>query len=195
MNLTLASVIAMALRTVRTPREGAEEVLALGVPREALWPILLLVIVLSVILTQITWIAFGAETAAGPISGSPTATGVVQLVLLLLMAVAVYFIGRNMGGSGSFAETLLLVSWLQFIMVCVQVLQVIALFILPTLAALLGIAGFALFLWLLTTFIAVLHGFKSLSQVFVMVIVTAFGFAFAVSIILSLFGIGLPVGT
>jgi hypothetical protein len=52
MTLTLNGLLGMVWRTVRNPREGATEVLSLGVPREALWPALALVVVLSILFAQ-----------------------------------------------------------------------------------------------------------------------------------------------
>lgn len=190
MTLDLTSLVAMAWRTVRNPREGAEEVLALGIPREALWTILLLVVVLSVLLAQATVLIMGP--GAGMMM-SPVVTGLVQFVLLVMMVFAIHFVGRAMGGTGSLEEAMLLVSWLQFIMVLIQVAQTVSLLILPPVAGLLGIAGLVVFLWLLTHFIAVLHGFRSLAQVFVMILVTAFAIAFVLSILLTLTGVAMPM--
>ncbi|MEM9032698.1 MAG: hypothetical protein AAGB18_08625, partial [Pseudomonadota bacterium] len=96
----------------------------------------------------------------------------------------------------SIDETAIIVAWLQFIMVCVQVVQTAALIIMPPMAGLIGIVALVLFLWLLTNFIAVLHGFRSLAQVFVMILVSTFTIAFVLSILLAIFGVGiqLPAG-
>jgi hypothetical protein len=129
----------------------------------------------------------GTEMAIPPI-----VTGVIQLILLVIVIVAQHMIGRAMGGTGTLPEGILLITWLQFIMVCLQVVQTLALVVLPPLAGLIGIAGLAIFLWLLTHFIAALHGFKSLAQVFVMVLVSAFGLAFVLSILLTMAGVTMP---
>ena len=191
MTLTLQNVLAMARRTVSNPREGAEEVLALGVPRDALWTVLLLVVVLSIILGHITTLLL-SSTSDVPISGliaNPLATGVLQFALLIVMILGIHYVGRAFGGMGSMDEAILLMSWLQFIMVCVQVIQTFFLLFIPPLASLVGFAGLILFMWLLTNFISVIHGFRSLGQVFAMILVTMFGFAFALAILLTIFGV------
>jgi hypothetical protein len=53
--------------------------------------------------------------------------------------------------------------------------------------------GSLLFLWLLTNFTAVLHGFSSLFMVFLMILVSGFGIAFGLSLILTLIGVTVPV--
>ena len=88
--------------------------------------------------------------------------------------------------------TVLLIAWLQFIMVCIQVVQTALMLIVPPFASLLGIAGLVLFMWLLTNFIAVIHGFRSLGQVFVMILVSLFVLAFVLSILLSIAGVTVP---
>jgi hypothetical protein len=193
MTLTLNGLIAMAWRTVKNPRQGATELLSLGIPREALWPALALVVVLSILLAQMTSLLVTGGMGMAGMPVGPAATGFIQLLLLVVMIFAVFWIGRSMGGTGSFEEAVLLVAWLQFIMVCLQVVQAVALLILPPVAGLIGIAGLFLFLWLLTNFVAVLHGFSSLIQVFVMILVSAFGIAFGLSIILTLIGVTVPV--
>jgi hypothetical protein len=194
MTLTLNSLVSMAWRTVKNPREGATEVLSLGIPREALWPALALVVTVSILLAQATWLlVLGDAGAAAALPAGPLVMGLFQLAVLVLMVFAIFWIGRSFGGSGSFEETILLVTWLQFIMVCLQVVQTGAFLILPLIAGLIWIAGIVLFLWLLTNFVAVLHGFASLGQVFVMMLVSAFGIVFGLSIILTLIGVTVPV--
>lgn len=194
MTLSLQTLLPMVWRTITNPREGAEEVLALGVPRQALWTILLLVLVLSIILGQITTLLVATAagvTVQGPLA-NPMITGVLQFALLVVTIYAIHFIGRSMGGKGSIDEAILLVAWLQFVMVCIQVVQTALMLILPPLASIVGIVGLVLFMWLLTNFIAVIHGFRSLGQVFVMILLSMFVLAFILSILLTLFGVTVP---
>lgn len=194
MTLTLSNLIGMAIRSVSNPREGAAEVLSLGVPRSALMTIMALVVVLSSLLALMTNLmvqAAGGEVPPGPFS-DPIAIGAMQFALLLLIVFAIFWIGRSFGGTGSLEEAMLLVAWLQFIMVCIQVVQTLFFAIMPAVASLIGILGFALFLWLLTNFVAVLHGFRSRAQVFVMIIVSSVAIVFAMSLVLILLGIEVP---
>lgn len=194
MTITLAMLLQMAWRSVTNPRECAEEVLAMGIPREALWPVLILMVVLSSILSQFAnaLLASASGIVLEGLFANPLITGAIQLVVLVVMVFAIYLIGRAFGGSGSFDETLLLVGWLQFIMVCLQLLQAAAVLVLPPLAALLNVAGLILFLWLLTNFVAVLHGFKSLGHVFLLILGSMFVIAFVLSLALAIFGVTVP---
>lgn len=191
MTLTIQSILAMVGRTLTGPREGAEEVLALGIPRQGLWMALVLVAVLSAILGQITtFLMVGVEgAAAAGLMGQPILTGLIQLVVLVGSVLAIYHIGRAFGGTGSFDEVVAVVVWLQFVMVCVQVLQTAMMILVPPVGGLIGLLAIVLFMWLLTHFIAVVHGFRSLGQVFVMILLSMFAIAFALSIVLSVIGV------
>ena len=93
MMLSFGQIMGMVGRTLTSPREGAEEVLALGVPRAAVWIIIALVVVISVILAQITGLLIEStdgEMMVG-LFGNPFITGVVQLLILL------FTIGANPG--------------------------------------------------------------------------------------------------
>ncbi|MEM0945982.1 MAG: Yip1 family protein [Pseudomonadota bacterium] len=195
MNLSLNSLLAMAGRTVQNPREGASEVLSLGIPRDALWMIVMLVVVLSVILNELSSIAAvvrGGVPVNGPVI-SPIPFAIMQFVAIFGIAGATHAIGRAMGGTGGFPEALLLTAWLQFVMLLVSVVQLVAALILPGMVGIILVLSLALFLWLLTNFVAVLHGFRSLGQVFVMILVSTFAIAFVLSLVLAILGIGIPI--
>jgi hypothetical protein len=190
--LTMGNLLRMARDTVSNPREGAETVLALGLPRQALWLAFALVVVLSMFLGDLLYLLAGLPgdgALTGPLAGSPIVAGLLQGAFLFLMAHAVTHIGRMFGGMGRFEEALALVVWLQFIFICVQVLQLVAVLVVPPMAAIITILAVGLFFWLLVNFIATLHGFTSLGMVFVMTILSGFTILFVLSLILTLLGV------
>ena len=194
MTLDLPTLLRHALGSLRDPREEARWVMAIKLPRTARWEALLLIVVISVILAQIATLLVPLEgdILLGPIMVDPMVAGLVQMSLLVLMVFAIYFIGHAMGGVGGFGNTILLVAWIQFVMACLQVVQTAAMLLIPPLAAILGVVGFVLFFWLLTNFIAELHRFHSLGRVFLMIIISMVGFAFGLSLILTMIGITIP---
>lgn len=194
MNLTTSSLLSLVVETLRNPREGASAILSMTPPRAVLWQALALVVVISVLMSRGVEALFPpvAGELAGPFSLSPFALVMVQGGLLLVMVFATLWIGRALGGTGSLEETLFLVTWLQFIMICIQVLQVVALIVMPVFAGIVGIAALALFLWLFVNFVSVLHGFPSLLLVFVGIVVSAFAVVFGLSLILALIGVTVP---
>ncbi|SFP60836.1 YIP1 family protein [Tranquillimonas alkanivorans] len=194
MNLTLSNLIPHALFTVRDPQEAARRLMALDLPRDVLWQLLFLVVVVSVLLAEVSngLLALATGMPSQGLFLSPFAMGAVQLTLLILAVFAIHGVGRAMGGDGRFEDALLLTAWLQFIMACLQVLQVLALLVLPAIAWLIGVAGLILFMWLLMHFVAVIHGFRSLGRVFAMIVVTMFGAAVVLSLLMALFGVQIP---
>lgn len=190
--LTMGNLLRMARDTVSNPREGAETVLALGLPKQALWLAFALVIVLSMLLGDLLYLLAGLPgdgALTGPLGASPVIMGLMQGAFLFLMAHAVTHIGRMFGGVGRFEEALALVVWLQFIFICVQVVQLVAVLIVPPMAAIITLLAVGLFFWLLINFIATLHGFTSLWMVLVMTILSGFTILFLLSLILTLLGV------
>jgi hypothetical protein len=75
---------------------------------------------------------------------------------------------------------------LQFILLCVQGAQLVALLVVPPLADLLSVAGLVVFLWLLTAFVAELHGFASMGRVLAGIIGSLFAAAFVLAILVQI---------
>jgi hypothetical protein len=193
--LTLGTLLRLARDTVSNPREGAATVLSYAPARQALWLMFALVIVLSLLLRELVGLVTDLPTGGpimGPMQDSSLILGLVMAGFLYLTIHAVHRIGRFFGGTGSFEEAALLVIWLQFILICIQVIQIVTLFVLPPLAGLITIIAIALYIWLLVNFIAVLHGFTSLGMVFVATLMSAFALLFAFSIVLSVLGLAVP---
>jgi hypothetical protein len=155
MDLSLSSLLQMARDSVQNPREGARAVLRLNPPRQARWTGLILMAVMSTVLTNLSVLMMPLEDQAmmGAFATSPLRMVVIQVAVLLIMVQAVYHVGRWRGGQGSFADALLLVGWLQFILLVLQVAQIVLQVVLPPLAEILGLLGLILFLWLLTGFV------------------------------------------
>jgi len=195
MNLNFRQLLQHAISSVINPKAEARWVMTrFDLPRAARWQLLILIVALSVIVAQLGLfiVPISPNTPFAAILNSPVLSTLVQSAVLVILVFLIYFVGRAMGGTGGFGNTILLVAWLQFIMACLQALQTIALILSPPLAAILGIIGFVIFFRLLTSFIAELHGFKSLVNVFLMVIVTMVGLTFGVSVILAMIGVSVP---
>lgn len=195
MDFSLTNLLRLARHTAANPRDGARQVLDLNLPRDVLWKMLVLTVIISTFLTHVGVLLIpDATQMMSEVIGSPLLTGVVQAGLLAVMVCCVHWIGRAMGGTGAFDDALALVIWLQFIMVCVQVIQTALLPVAPTVAGLLGIASIVLFFWLLTHFVAFIHGFTSLPWVFVTIVAAIFGVVFGLSLILALISFSVPGG-
>jgi len=185
----LPDLLRLVLDTVRDPRQGARQVMAMQIERQQRWEILLLIAVLSTILgflSEYVTSVLGAEPSQLPVG--PFALGISQLAVMLVMVFAMYLVGNWAGGEGGLDDAILLVAWIQFILICLQILQILALLVLPALALLLVLAGFVLVFVLLTIFVSELHGFRSMPGVFFSVLFVMLILATLIRFVFSLFG-------
>ncbi|QLQ18983.1 MAG: YIP1 family protein [Exiguobacterium profundum] len=118
--------------------------------------------------------------------GNPLGTVVMSALALSILVFGSFLIGRAFGGRGQLDQAALLIAWLQAIFLMLQLVQVVFMMILPVVAELIGTFGLALFLWLLTPFVAELHGFQSVWKVLFGIIGSVFAIAFALSILIVL---------
>ncbi len=184
----LDQIIALARASLQDPRAGARTVLSLGVPLPARTAGLLLMAVASAFVMHLGFLLLPPTDDAMSLfmMQSPIRTAVIQWLILVVSVLLIFQVGRAWGGQGSLADTLLIVVWLQVIMLGVQIVQLLALVLAPPLAGLVNIAGLVLFFWLLSSFIAELHGFASRGKVLAGVFATTFAVAVLVVFVLSL---------
>ncbi len=185
MTSTLATLFRL---TLQDPRRGFRAVLSLGLPLPVRTTALLLVAVASTIVSHLGFLMLPAtdDPLAQFLTASPFRTALMQWFLLAATALLITFVGRARGGTGNLPDALLLVVWLQVPMVAIQIVQLVALVVVPPLAGLISIGGLVLFLWLLTSFIAELHGFASRGAVLAGILITSFAVAFALVVMLTL---------
>ena len=186
---TLAeTLVDLGRLTLQDPRRGIRAVLDLGVPVSARTAGLVLVAVASAIFMHLG--SLFLPPASDPITvflaGSPIRSAILQWVILLASVVLIFRVGRARGGKGSFPDAMLIVVWLQVIMLPVQALHLAALILVPPLAGIINIAGLVLFFWLMTNFIAELHGFTSRRAVFIAIVLTAFAVGFALVLVAAI---------
>jgi len=189
--LDIRVLLRMARRTMTNPRGGAQEILDLRLPVPVLWQFFVLQLVISAILKVIVFTFFPTpEVDLGP--SAAISFTVVEAVAGVILVLATYQIGRLFGGHGSFAGALAMIVWLQFILLCVNVVQLFVMMILPPAGDVITLLALALFFWLLAQFIAALHGFTSMGRVFLGIVLSLMALAFVFNIVLALLGV--PIG-
>lgn len=191
MDLTLSNLLQMARFTVQSPREGARMVMKANLPMPARWSALALMAVVSSFLAHLSirLMPVASQVEMGSVMTSPISTAILQGLLMLASVYAIFWVGRWRGGMGSFADALILMVWLQFILLILQVIQIAVQIILPPLTDLIGFVSIGLFLWLISNFIAELHGFRSVFMTFLGVLATLFVAGFVLSFaLLALIG-------
>lgn len=195
MTLTLADLVALLRDTFAAPRPTIRRLLDAGLPFGAVGLALVLVATLSAVLSEITLLLTpmpgGADMIRG-MAGGPLAIAVMQLVLLVVIVTGVDRMGRAMGGRGDLTGAVLIVVWMQVVMIALQMVQVVALVLVPPLASLIGLLSIAVFFWMMSNFIAELHRFDSLGRVFLALLIGFIGLAMVLTFILSFLGFAPP---
>lgn len=176
--------------TITDPKRGLRMVLQIDLPIGAGVAGLALMAVASALLLHLS-LSVSALPAGNPLmdmlTASPFGTALIQGVMLVVTAVLVQVLGRAWGGQGRFDQAIVAVVWLQAIFVALQALQLVALLVLAPLSTVIGLVSVGLFFWLLTHFVAELHGFTVAWKVFLGIIMTIV----ALSFVLSFFLVGL----
>lgn len=197
MDVTFKGLLRLARETVSAPRDGARTILRIDAPMQARWAALALMAVGSAILTHLSFALMPpqAQEMMGGAMSSPFRTVLLQGGVLFMGVFLIDRVGRARGGKGNLADAVSLVAWLQFVLLCLQGVQLVAQVILPPVADLIGLVGLFLFFWLLTHFVAELHGFASLGATLAGILVTLFGMAFVLALLLGvLFGTSAQMG-
>ena len=187
MSMTAENLIRAAVFTVKDPRAGARAVLDMGLSLRSSFTALFLMAVGSTMLSSLTFLLspMRDDPELARVFGNPMLLAVVQVMLLTLVALLIYAVGRRFGGGGDLPGAVVLTAWLEFVLILIQVMQLVALLTVPILAEALGLVGFVLFIGLLTRFIMELHGFSSTAKVVAMIFATFFTAVFALSVILA----------
>lgn len=190
----VAQVLRLARESVADPRAGYRRVAGLALGGDTLLLALGAVAAVGVLMGELV-LRLIVSRDLHPLldlGGGPLPAAALQFALAVLLALGIRWIGAAAGGTGSWEGALLAVTWLQLILLLLQVVQLASLLVLPPLAALIGLFGVGLFFWLLTGFIAELHGFTSRLKVFFALLACLFIAGMFALPLLSAFGLALP---
>lgn len=182
-------LLQLAALSLRSPKEGATEVLRIAPERATLWMAFALMIVVSLMMGEVVGLLIAPPTEGPLTDQSSLVLGLMQGAFLFLTVHAITYIGRLCGGTGDFNGALALMTWLQFVFLLIQVVQLFLLLVSPPMAGIITLLAIGLFFWLLINFIAVLHAFESLGMVFFMTLVSFVGIIFTLSIVLTVLGL------
>ncbi len=194
--MTVVSLRALVATTVRNPAEAARQLLALNLNRQSLWLALALAIVLNSFVHVLSNVLVPVDD---PDLQVLTDSLVTYIALsgggLLLSIAAFYQVGRKMGGVGSFDDVMVLMVWMQFLRVLVQMLSLIFVLLLPGLFVILAFAAALFWLYVIVHFIDQAHRFGSPLKALGVLVLSAVAIAVIVTVLLSLVGgpmLGIP---
>lgn len=199
-DVTMHPMTATARLILRDPVEGARQLVAMDLPRQALWLAFWAAVVIDTILATVWITRFLALTrealppeliaamersAARPLLNVP-----VQALYWFVLVHALHRIGAAFGGTGDFRAALHVGIACQAVNLAYLAMLIVVSVIFPPLVmpALLG--GVVYGLWIVSGLIRGLHGFGSRLPVIVVMIASFLAIYMAVSAVLALF---LPV--
>lgn len=190
--------VALARTTLTDPRSAARYMMSINLDRVVGWQALILTAIVSVLALQVDLMAQPVPDPTDALGAvlidiysRPAIIAMLQVSLSILLVFATYWIGHALGGKAKFSDTIAVIAWHQAIMASIQLLQLVALVLIPMIVPLLAVVWVVMFFWLLTQFITELHGFERAGMVFVMILVSIvgiiFGLSVAISVILAMF--------
>lgn len=180
----------LLIETFRAPKDLARRLIAMNLPLQARLIALGAVVAASAALGTLAEILFAFITKIdlGAV-GSPLPMAVVQGVLILYGAFAMVLVGGWFGGRGRYADALLLMVWIEFVLMVAQIAQVLIMVFFPLTSVVVSLAVVGLLFWLLVQFTAALHGFTEMVPVAFGVIATFFVSALIAGVLLVSLGI------
>ncbi|MDU8911019.1 YIP1 family protein [Aestuariicoccus sp. MJ-SS9] len=187
--MTPAGFLNLAWQTVVAPQDVARLLLSLRLTHEALLLAFATVVVLNALLFSLSVQMSPTASPLQPILGSPVIFMLSLGGSLAIVALAITWTGRALGGAGRIETVGLLLIWLQALRMLVQVAMLVLIPLSPQLGAFLAFAAAIAGVWILVNFIEVAHEFGSLFKSALVLLLGVTGMALGVSIIFSLIGV------
>lgn len=188
------------LTTVRDPRAGAAQVLALQLPAQALWIALTLVsVVTSGVVAALVQAApmpegdLGRLIQASPVYNSPLIFAIMQWGRAVLSVFMLFWVGRALGGRGEVVDVLSVVTLLQVISFILVAGFTLLGMVIPFVSSLGLLVFFVWWIWAVSNALDVAHGFENPLKAFGVMVVSVLGVLLGLSIFMGIIG-GLTAG-
>lgn len=191
--MKLTSLLSAARDTLSDPQAAARQVMALRLKAAEGFMAIAATATLATLLTALMQMILGpvADPAMQELFSRPLIMAFSQFCVMSGEAFLMFRVGRVFGGTGTFAQALSLVAWLEVVLILLQTAAMLVILILPVLAAPVGLASLFAIFYLLTHFTAALNGFASLIKTFFAILGTSVALLILVSVAL-LFIIPVP---
>jgi len=186
--MTLPDWRQLVVLSLKDPASAARTLIGLELPRDVLWTGLTLAAVANAILLGVSNLMYPAPAAMPAIMMNPLYYVGFVLSGLVLSTYALYWAGRVLGGKGTLSDVLVLLIWLQFLRILLQVVTLVMMMISPLLTALMLLGSIALGIYIMLHFVNVAHKLQSLGRAAGVLIATAFAIVLVLSMLIAMFG-------
>ncbi|WP_297772272.1 Yip1 family protein [uncultured Roseovarius sp.] len=192
--MTQAQFKALLTQTLFAPREAARVLIGLGLPKQWLWMALALMAVLNSIVYSVT---LQMSPPSDPMSmammppafHSPLLFTLFLFGALAITVLALYWVGRMLGGQAGLSDVLVLVCWLQVLRLILQAAVAFLVVVLPTLAALLIFVASLWGIYILIGFVDSAHRFENMLKSAGVILLSLVAMAVGLSVLLSMIGV------
>ena len=181
-------------QTFLQPASVAQYLMTLGYPRPVLWLLVVLVSVLSVLTLAVFQALVPMQDAPEGLVISPLAYATIIGASLVILVFAINFVGQVLGGNGTFDNAMVLMIWIQFMAIPIQLAQAVLMLVVPAFVGFATLGGLVLLAVWLTHFVTQLHGFDSLVRGFGTLILALIGMVFGLAVILTMIGVTAQAG-
>ena len=183
--MTLDMLLKTLVSSLKRPKEGISAVFKWQLSLQDSALALTLTAVVSAVLISLLIGPLPPEVdpVTAAMLGSPFYLAIVQLAGLAMIAVCLHLLGRMFGGKGTLPQAVVMMAWLEVILILISTVQSAALILMPPVGVLLVPVGMVLSLWLITSFVAELHGFASLAMTLLGVIAAFIAAVFAMIVV------------
>jgi hypothetical protein len=197
MIFTPQSLGTLTMLSLRNPSIAARFVISSGLQRDVLWSLLLLVSVANATLVWVSNALTGPtpeQLAQMPIQipaiiFSPLFAFVFLAGALVITVHVLHWLGAAIGGTGSLDNMLAVLVWLQGLRVLAQVILLVLMLAVPSIAGLFGLAVAILSIWLLVHFVNEATGLGSLFKTVGVLLSAMVGIILGLSFILTITGL------
>lgn len=183
--------------SLRNPATAARFVIAAGFRRDVLWSFLLLVSIANATLVWLSNALTGPtpeQIAQMPIQipaivFSPLFAFLFLAGALVITVHVLYWLGAAIGGTGSLDDMLAVLVWLQSLRVLAQIILLVLMLAVPSLAGIFGLAVAIISLWILVHFVNEATGLGSLFKTVGVLLSAMVGIILGLSFILTITGL------
>lgn len=171
------------------PKAAAAQLLALNLPLNAALGLLAGAVAASVVMLFAMNGFEPVPLLPSTLVFGPMALAITVCGLNILMVLAVQYTGRLFDGQCSFAQSAIIIAWVQILQFLLQLVQIGLGLLSIGIAALFGLISLIYVLWATAHFISVLHGLDSAVKGFLVFIIAILAVGFGLSILLTVSGL------
>ncbi|MEL6125375.1 MAG: YIP1 family protein [Pseudomonadota bacterium] len=177
--------------TLVDPRAAARKVIALDYDAATLATIASLLIVVAAMLSTLfsPGIDPADESFMGLLARNPLVVALLEVVVFVIVAIALWKAGGIFGGTGTFDEVLSVATWNQMISLVVQIFLILLILFIPPLVGPVFLLTFAWRIYVFVVSLQVAHDFDNIFVTAGVILLSLMGVLFVAGIVAMVFGL------